>query len=75
MRNKASVYDVYKTIGSLNTDWIIIDVKALLTFLMCDDGFKFEKESFLISGLHTAICMDRMNLERKKVVSTGSRLL
>lgn len=64
MRNKPPIYDIYETIGNLNT--VIVDIKELLAFL-CVIIFKFEKIIFL---LHTAIFMGGMNLKRK-VVNTN----
>lgn len=75
LRNNPPIYDIYNTFGNLNTDWIIIDMKELLTFLCVIMVFKSLKQYPLpIFGFHTAVFLDRMNLQRKAVWAPARRL-
>ena len=55
LRNKLPIYDIYEIIGNLNAAWIIADIKELLTFLMCDNGFKLEKKILYFCVIYCSI--------------------
>lgn len=61
------MYDIYGTVKTLNTDWVIVGSEELLNFLCVIMVFNFEKIFKKNFRLPTAIFIDRMNLKRKFV--------